>query len=206
MANQLEFSTLISDFMAQLGLGSVEIYNEFSLQHELGIKLRNAALAGWKIQFERNISFFGIESAGFIKKEIDIVVYNSAEKRAYALELKYPTHGQYPEQMFKCCQDICFLEQLVTKGFSAGYFVIVADDHNFYQGTIPGPIYSHFRASQTIHGRIQKPTGSKDEFVDIRGSYQIVWKTISSPSKTKFALVSVERQIRPSQAGGSIGK
>ena len=51
----------------------VEVYNEFSLQHELGVFLRNR-LDAYKVQFERNTKFFGISNT--IKHEIDIVVFN----------------------------------------------------------------------------------------------------------------------------------
>ena len=68
---------LLQDFIEEIRANAVEVYNEFSLQHELGIYLRNH-LSGYKIQFERNIHFFGIGEA--VKKEIDIVVYNDKEK------------------------------------------------------------------------------------------------------------------------------
>lgn len=53
------------------------IYNEFSLQHELGIYLRNYLKDSYKIEFERNINFFftDIDKSLFTKKEIDIVIY-----------------------------------------------------------------------------------------------------------------------------------
>ena len=50
---------LIENFMILVGTREVEVYNEFSLQHELGIFL-HAKLAGNKVQFERNAKFFGI--------------------------------------------------------------------------------------------------------------------------------------------------
>ena len=83
------------------------IYNEFSLQHERGKFLREK-LKGYKVQFERNTKYFGI--TGTTKHEIDVVVYNDTEK--YAIELKYPLNGQYPEQMFSFVKDIKFMEEL----------------------------------------------------------------------------------------------
>jgi hypothetical protein len=62
------------DFFEKVKSDNIEIYNEFSLQHEMGIYLRSI-LPKHKIQFERNVSFFNIKSET-IKKEIDIVVYN----------------------------------------------------------------------------------------------------------------------------------
>ncbi len=83
---------LLFEFMYLVENESIEIYNEFSLQHELGIFLRER-LTGYKVQFERNTRFFGI--SGTVKHEIDIVIYNSNEK--YAIELKFPVNSQYPE-------------------------------------------------------------------------------------------------------------
>lgn len=94
-------------FLKQVENGSIEIYNEFSLQHELGIFLRNH-FPNYRIQFERNTKFFGIETT--TKHEIDIVIYNEYEKMA--IELKFPLNGQYPEQMFSFIKDICFMEEL----------------------------------------------------------------------------------------------
>ena len=90
---------IISDFMKHIIAGEIEVYNEFSLQHELGIFLRDR-LTDYKVQFERNTTFFGI--SGTVKHEIDIAIFNDNER--YAIELKYPLNGQYPEQMFSFVQ------------------------------------------------------------------------------------------------------
>ena len=89
--------TLMNSFMKLILEEKIEVYNEFSLQHELGIFLRNEL---------RNTKFFNITKT--IKHEMDIVIYNESEK--YAIELKYPQNGQYPEQMFSCVKDIKFME------------------------------------------------------------------------------------------------
>ena len=98
---------LLREFMQLVANEHVEVYNEFSFQHELGIFLRNR-LTEYKVEFERNTKFFGID--GLKKHEIDIVVYNKISK--FAIELKYPQNGQYPEQMFSFVKDIAFMEQL----------------------------------------------------------------------------------------------
>ena len=51
--------TLMNSFMKLILEEKIEVYNEFSLQHELGIFLRNE-LTNYKIQFERNTKFFNI--------------------------------------------------------------------------------------------------------------------------------------------------
>ena len=55
----MNLKIIIDDFMNIVAAGKVEIYNEFSLQHELGIFLREK-LTGYKIEFERNTKFFRI--------------------------------------------------------------------------------------------------------------------------------------------------
>lgn len=109
---KMDIVSLLEEFVDLIRNEEVEVYNEFSLQHELGIFLR-AKLTGNKVQFERNVKFFGI--TGTVKHEIDIVIYNENEK--YAIELKYPLNGQYPEQMYSFVKDIKFMEQLKEAGF-----------------------------------------------------------------------------------------
>jgi len=60
----------ILPFVESIRQGETEIYNEFSLQHELGIFLRTQ-LHGTKVRFEKNVgSLFG-RTTGFTKREID---------------------------------------------------------------------------------------------------------------------------------------
>lgn len=167
----MELERLISEFMQFVISGNVEVYNEFSLQHELGIFLRER-LTGYKIQFERNTKFFGINKT--IKHEIDIVVFNDDEK--YAIELKYPLNGQYPEQMFSFAKDIKFMEELKNAGFNNTYCLTLVQDRAFYSGTKQDGIYEYFRGNKPVHGLIVKPTGRKDEQIEINGDYRIEWK------------------------------
>lgn len=75
---------------------SIEVYNEFSLQHELGIFLRKK-LPEYIVQFERNVEkFFRIEDT--IKHEIDIVIYNESKTEKYAIELKFPLMVSIPNR------------------------------------------------------------------------------------------------------------
>ena len=60
------------------------------------------------------------------------MIYN--EKVKYAIELKYPVNGQYPEQMYSFIKDIVFMEQLKSKGFNASYCLTMVNDKNFIQG------------------------------------------------------------------------
>lgn len=176
----MDLKILINEFMNLVATGEVEVYNEFSLQHELGIFLR-AKLTSYKVQFERNTKFFGI--TGTIKHEIDIVIYNDNEK--YAIELKYPLNDQYPEQMFSFVKDIKFMEELKEAGFSSTYCLTLVQDKNFYSGQKQDGIYAYFRGQDLVHGEINKPTGKKDESVYVNGYYIINWNSCNA---TKYYL------------------
>jgi hypothetical protein len=186
----IDFKTYAKSFFSDVAKGTVEIYNEFSLQHEFGLYLRTTVSTAFKTQFERPVSFFGLHRSNFVKKEIDISVFSPDQPEKYAIELKYPRNGQHPEQMFKACQDICFLEQLRQNGFVKCCFIIVADDHLFYSHGEQTGIYKFFRAGVPIHGHIQKPTGAKDDTVEIIGNYPVVWNGIDK--NRKYAVVEIE--------------
>ncbi len=185
-----ELSELVAQFVRSVGANNTEIYNEFSLQHEFGIFLRSA-LPQYKVQFERNVSYFAASKTEFTKREIDIVVFspNKTDLR-YAIELKYPRNGQYPEQMFSFCKDIAFAEELKTAGFSRTALLIFADDRPFFTGPSEKVIYSYFRAGRPINGCIEKPTGDKNDRVQIKGNYVVSWLPVSAT--TKYAFVEVE--------------
>lgn len=123
----------IKKLVADISRGQIEIYNEFSLQHEVGLLLR-AEYPRDKVQFERNISYF-FNRGEFIKKEIDIAVFSPDKSELrYAIELKFPRNGQHPEQMFSFCKDILFAEQLKASGFQRTFLIIFADDKLFFLG------------------------------------------------------------------------
>jgi hypothetical protein len=177
---------LIKKFVDLIEKGQIEIYNEFSLQHELGIFLRRHFQA-YKVQFERNISFFFHDKRNFTKREIDISVFSPDKNQLfYLFELKYPRNGQYPEQMFSFCKDLAFVEEMKTSGFRKTYVLIFADDRLFYEGTQDG-IYGYFRAGKKLHGSIKKPTGKKDSEVVIKGNYTVNWQTVKG--ELKYTLI-----------------
>lgn len=168
---------LVTPFVSAVASGKIEIYNEFSLQHELGIFFRRI-FPDLKIQFERNVTYYFPGKSKFTKREIDISAFSAASKGlAFAIELKYPRNGQHPEQMFSFCKDIAFAEELVNAGFPRCAFIAFADDHLFYRGSTEG-IYAYFRGRKAIHGRIQKPTGKKDDEIFIQGNYSVEWKPV----------------------------
>lgn len=184
------FTDLVAPFVDSVVSGRTEVYNEFSLQHEFGIFLRGK-FPNQKVQFERNVSFFFRSKMPFTKKEIDISIFApDMRELAYAIELKYPRNGQYPEQMFSFCKDLVFAEELKAAGFRVTGLVIFADDPLFYQGQAEG-IYGFFRGGQPLHGRVQKPTGRKDDEVILRGTYSVQWKPIAG--SLQFAVIEVDQ-------------
>lgn len=183
-----ELSTLVSRFVEFAIANKIEIYNEFSLQHELGIFLRNE-LPSYLVQFERNIKYFSASKFPFTKRELDIAVFSKDKTELkYAIELKYPRNGQHPETMFSFCKDIAFIEELKIAGFSHAALLILVDDHLFYSGSGDG-IYGFFRSGKPVAGRIEKPTGLKNDYVTVKGSYVVSWSDVAD--KTKYAVVEV---------------
>lgn len=205
----INIKEIINDFLKEITLNhyritsknnliekfdSFRIYNEFSLQHELGIFLRNK-LHNYNVEFERNVSCFHIDNT--IKKEIDIIVYNSDLTEKYAIELKFPRNKQYPEQMYSFITDIQFMEELKTSGFDKTFCLTIVDNPNFYnqKNKKDKDLYKYFRNSNISnnniipadleipkHKLITKPTG-KDENKTNRkliNSYHINWKQLNN--------------------------
>lgn len=177
----MDIKSLLIKFWEYRKRNSIEIYNEFSFQHELGIYLRNN-LPGYKVQFERNVNFF-FGKADTRKKEIDIVIYKADNSERYAIELKYPRNGQHPETMFAFIGDIKFMERVKELGFNRTFAMTLVDDHLFYEGSDNSGIYSFFRTGKEISGTIQKPTGRKDDFITINGYYKIQWNKLENKER-----------------------
>ena len=187
----MNIQIMMMNFFTYIEESSIEIYNEFSFQHELGIYLRKNLPTNYKVQFERNVNCFS-KITTTIKKEIDISICNTIdETERYAIELKYPLNGQYPEQMYSFIKDIKFMEQLKELGFKNTYVVVLVKDKPFYKGVNNVGIYEYFRANKSIYGRIFKPTGSQKniEYIDLKGTYNIDW--IDTIKNQKYYCVSL---------------
>ena len=127
---------------------------------------------------ERSIKYYNLSK--LVKERIDIVL-ETENKTAF--ELKMPMNGQVPEQMFKFIQDIKFLEELKSIGkFSEGYLITVTNDQNFWNGRNQDGIYSYFRSTKIITGKICKPTGEDRNkvFHEIDGEYNVQWNNLNN--------------------------
>lgn len=182
----------IRAFATEISKGIIEIYNEASIQYELAIYLRKRLENKYKIQLERNIEYFGIsksEKKKIKKKEMDIVIYTPDKKEKYCIELKFPTNGQHPEQMFSACKDVKFIEQLKGANFNGGFFVMFAEDPLFYNAKGADGIYKMFRNEKIIKGLVKKPTGKQDEIISFDGQYKLQWKDLND--KLKYFVIEV---------------
>ena len=179
----LDLHSITDPFVQEIASGMVEIYNEFSLQHELGLFLRTELGDTFRVQFERPTQFFGIGDR-LTKREIDISVFKPGRSECHAIELKYPRNGQYPEQMFHFCKDVAFLEDLVRHGgMTSGMLLIVADDPLFHGRGSSDGIYGPFRGGTPLTGEIRKPTGKRDAVLKIERTYCVEWVTLAGSMK-----------------------
>lgn len=179
----LDLRQTVEDFFLYAETDNIEIYNEFSFQHEMGIFLRHR-LPRYRIQFERNVSYFTTDNKT-IKKEIDITIFNEDKSEKYAIELKHPLNGQYPEQMYSFVKDIKFLEELKDRGFNKTAAVTLVSNRPFYEGRNNEGIYKYFREEFEVYGEIFKPTGplKGKESILLNGVYSFTWKLVYENSR-----------------------
>lgn len=196
---------LVQRFFAETASPADILYNEASLQHELALFLRPRLVDGERLYIERPAATFRKSNAKLVKKEIDLAITDETGKSVVAIELKCPRQGQHPEQMFKACQDIEFLEQLVAIGFSGGLFLMHVRDRPFYESGSRDGIYAHFRSSAPLGGTIQKPTGARDLVAQLRGTYTVGWRSDRGDGKYWLQSVSAAEPAVAAHAWPDIG-
>ncbi len=175
-------SAAIDEFLASVASRDTEIYNEASVQYELAIVLRQRVGTAAKVQLERNVSFFGLDKAALLKREMDIVVFTPDDRCRHCIEIKYPTNGQHPEQMFAALKDVRFLEQLVEAGFGTCHFLMLAEDPGFWDGHGSQGVYAYFRCGVPVAAgeRIVKPTGRRDQELIMTMPHDLRWSQLSA--------------------------
>ena len=176
------FEHILEDFVSQIAKGKTEIYNEASIQYELAIFLREV-IPNYKIQLERNVSYFELNKKHFLKREIDIVLFNTTKTRKFAIEIKYPL-SEVPIQMYKFCEDIKFLEQLKESGFTDNFFLAITPQSQFWNGrSKKDTIYEKFRKEKELYGTIKNQIGDSKEEVTLKGRHKINWLTINDSTR-----------------------
>ncbi len=185
----LPIETYLEKFMDSVNDGSIDVYNEFSLKHELGNYLLEKVPKNYKIQFERKVTDFGVNGGETIKNKMDCVIFNSNKNYKYCIAIKYPINKQIPLAMYKIIKDFKLLEQLLEHDFVGCYQITLIDDQEFINGVAKEGIYEYFRTDAPIHGEILKPTGRNDEKIIIEGYYQMYWLNLKDGRN--FSIVKI---------------
>ncbi|MFA7567562.1 MAG: hypothetical protein WCY01_11085 [Alkalispirochaeta sp.] len=110
----------------------IPIYNEFALQFELAFYLRERFKDEKKVELKRNISFLGLTRSSFVKKEIDVLVYKSADTFSdiAVIELKAIVNQKIarPINVYHWIEDLKFLEQLRAAGIGQCISLFITDN------------------------------------------------------------------------------
>lgn len=148
-----------------------KIYNERSLQLEIGFYLRSHGIT---VEFERP---FLVErpaaSSKRPKSYLDILAVKDGVRTA--IELKVPMNGRHPETLYDFCADLEFTEALARERVvEEAFCILLTNDAAFWKDSGRGSaIHDAFRVEGAVlHGGIQKPTGGRDTQVVLTGKYR----------------------------------
>lgn len=181
----MDIPKLFKEFIMHVEKSEIEIYNEFGLQFELAFFLKKE-LPEYKIQLERNISYFGFKKDDFQKAEIDIVIFKDRKdyKDIYVIELKAIIDQKpvRPVTVFDFVEDLRFLEQLKTRGVQ-GYSIFLTNNPGYYKGidSRAGKLLTDFR-NKKIEKEYQKHirTKGKNSRIKLENSYSFDWVEIKN--------------------------
>jgi len=192
-------------FKKILPTDKLDIYNEYSLQFELGWYLRSRLTADFKVQVERSLKSLLndekdsqiISPPKTIKNRMDIYIYNNSTNERFAIELKFPVYGQVPYQMYKFVEDIKFAQQLKDCfGFSKTYSVVLVDRDTFYNGSKnKNSIYRFFRTEHKVYGNIAIPIGrlKGDRRIELDSEYPIEWQSLTNGMR--YYIIEIDKAI-----------
>lgn len=176
-----------------------KVYNEFSLQHELGFFIREKLKKlGYRVQFEKNVKDFPCIKKDTTKKEMDIVVSTKDKKEKYAIELKFPKNRMYPVQMYKFIEDIVFMQEVKGSAFKQTYSIVLVNDKNFYEGNThedkKDKIYKYFRSNKfDIKGEIKHPTekNTSEPPIEVKNEVKIEWKPLKNNEEYRYYIIEI---------------
>ena len=109
----------INSFFCLVENGHLDVTNQKKLQFELS-KFLTDNLPGYQIycsSFHR--SFFDVKKLA--KHRIDIVLKNKINNELIAINLNVLNKGTMNDELFKCVQNIKYMEQLSDIGFNKAY-------------------------------------------------------------------------------------
>lgn len=191
------------------------IYNEISLQHELGKFLEKELGEDYKVFYEKSMYNHNEKTEEWVKKEADLVIIRKDQKEKYAIELKFSKgeNARTPETLFDYIKDIRFMEVVkAKKGYTNVYNFMIANSQKYYKYELNNEkdkkydIYKMFRIKpkdgeqkrkfnilQKPEGmeKYCKPTGKDGEkkFVlnnEYKGEWKILIKNDSGDEKGKI--------------------
>jgi hypothetical protein len=136
------------------------------------------------IEIELESSVFRYNISKLIKKEIDIDIELNNTK--YAIELKYiRDKGSFNIGMFKYCEDIKFIEQLMeNKIIEKGYAILFTTIPEVYSKPNKQlnpknienlKLYRAFRELYEVNGNLSIKTGKLNESLYLKGKYKLNW-------------------------------
>ena len=206
----MSYRDIIEDFFTtRIGEIHGKVYNEFSLQFELAWHIHQhfGDDGSRDVFFERNLKdiFPQLEKnkLKFSKWETDLTIATVSKdgrnplETECSIELKYPTYGMIPVQMFQFVKDICFLEEQKKIGLKECYAIWLVDDKEFTDcassRSSRNGIYAYFRAGKTLNG----PGRGKDikngravySEKTVTGTYTIQWK--DAKDGRKYCIVKI---------------
>lgn len=176
-----------------------KVYNEISLQHELGKFLEKK---GYNVFFEKNMyNSKKEEKKDWVKKEVDIVAIDNNTSKKYAIELKFAQskNGQFPVGMYQFVKDICFMEQVLEKKeYTATFNLIIVNDKKYFSTEYSNKdkyykIFRHDENEFNIPKKLDKkdyfkPTGKEEgEKFSLKTSYKTNWKKIINNDCKEYA-------------------
>lgn len=185
----------IASYLNEPGENAGPVYNERSLQLEMGFALRRD---GFQVEFERPFRVPRLEGSTLKPKlNLDLLVRQGAD--VAAVELKVPLSGRHPETMYDFCADIEFVESLKrAQVANHGFCLLLTRDQAFWTDSGRGSeIHDAFRRAESIvSGTVYKPTGARDTNVVLGGSYNLpgMWSSRASSrlmANVKYLLVEV---------------
>lgn len=161
----------------------IELYNEFSVYFRLGNHLENLFNVDYKIQFGREVDFFGIPRETMVKPVLDIVVFDDDMTIQHAIEVVYIKDEPRLEKMFEICTGLRFMEQMMEHGWRESYVLLIAD---IPKQDNDEPHYI-FHGETILEGTMQHPSG--EAVIELMGSYTIEW--IAVDDEMHYAVIPI---------------
>ena len=182
---KLDIEQLIKEFLLSNNLNFSEIDNEYSLQFELAYFLRNR-LENCTVTVEKKVTIKELTH------RLDIYIKNEDNKE-YAIELKFPTNGEVPIQMYNFIKDIQVMEDLkYLHNYKSTYVLLLTEDKKFFTKnnkrlTING-IYKYFRTDIVLDTKIEPiviPVGKDKgkDIINLRNKYSIEFQKLDNDNK-----------------------